>query len=121
MPDNLDRLARLRRIRRLATLLDSAIGIPGTRFRFGLDSLLGLVPAAGDAVTALLSAYVVYEAARLGVSKATLGRMLLNVAVDLGLGSIPVAGDAFDFLYKANQRNVRLLEAELRRRAGTTS
>jgi hypothetical protein len=105
----------------LATLLDAAIGIPGTRWRIGLDSLLGLVPAVGDALAALLSAYLVFEAARLGVSKGTLVRMVCNIVLDLGLGSVPVAGDVFDFLYKANQRNVRLLEAEIRHRPATTT
>ena len=107
--------ARVRRVRRLATVLDTAVGIPGTRIRFGLDSLAGLFPAVGDAAMAALSLYIVYEATQLGVSKRTRWKMLLNVFVDLGLGSVPLAGDVFDVFYKANRRNVRLLEAELQR------
>jgi hypothetical protein len=84
-----------------------------------MDSLVGLLPAVGDGVTALLSFYLVYEAVRMGISKGTLVKMLLNVAIDLGLGSVPMAGDVFDFFYKANQRNVRLLEAELGKRGET--
>lgn len=110
-----DRAARLRRVRRLAKLLDTAIGIPGTRFRVGLDSLAGLFPAVGDAAMAGLALYIVYEAAQLGVSKRTRWRMLLNVFIDLGLGSVPLAGDVFDVFYKANRRNVRLLEKDLQR------
>jgi hypothetical protein len=109
-----DAARRLQRIRWLATLLDTSLRVPGTRIRFGLDSLAGLLPAVGDTATALLSVYLVYEAKRLGVSKRTLVKMMLNVAMDLGLGSVPVAGDVFDFFYKANKRNVQLLEAELK-------
>lgn len=110
-----DRTARLRRVRRLATVLDTAIGIPGTRLRFGLDSLAGLLPAVGDATMAAVALYIVYEAAQLGVSKRTRWRMLLNVFIDLGLGSVPLAGDVFDVVYKANRRNVRLIEEDLQR------
>jgi hypothetical protein len=113
--------ARLRRVQRIARLLDTAFRIPGTRFQFGLDSIAGLFPAAGDALMALLSLYIVYEATQLGVSKRTRWKMLLNVFVDLGLGSVPVAGDVFDLFYKANLRNVRLLEAELQRSRNVAS
>lgn len=108
-------LTRLRRVQRLARLLDTAIGIPGTKFRFGMDSLAGLIPAVGDAAMAVAALYIVYEAHQMGVSKRTRWKMLLNVFTDLGLGSIPLVGDVFDVFYKANRRNVRLLEAELKR------
>lgn len=103
----------LQRLRRLAYLLDSSIGIPGTRWRFGLDALLGLLPGVGDGAGALVSAYVLLQAARLGAPRSTLLRMAGNVAVEALVGTIPLLGDLFDAAWKANQRNVRLLEAHL--------
>ncbi len=101
---------RLKRLRRLTRLLDDAVRIPGTKYRLGLDSLIGLVPGAGDIVGGALSAYIIYEASRLGVSRLTLARMLSNMAVDLLLGSVPVAGDIFDVAWKANRKNMDLLD-----------
>src|SRR5688572_33035601 len=101
------------RLNRLAWLLDSSIPIPGTSFSIGLDALIGLVPVAGDLVGVLLSGYIVREAAALGVSRSILARMALNVAVEGLVGMIPFAGDIFDAAFKANQRNVRLLNAWL--------
>ena len=99
-------------LKRLAWLLDSAIPLPGG-YRIGLDGLIGLVPGLGDVVAALLSSYIVVEAARLRVPASVLMRMGLNVALELIVGAVPVAGDLFDFAFKANERNVRLLEASL--------
>jgi hypothetical protein len=93
--------------------LDTSIRIPGTGRRIGLDPLLGLVPWAGDAIGALLSAYLVWESARLGATRGMVARMLLNVAVETVVGVIPVAGDVFDAVWKANSRNLRLLEGYL--------
>lgn len=90
--------------------MDSAVGIPGTPWRLGLDALLGLIPGAGDAVGAALSGYIVLTAARKGAPPAVLGRMLANVLIDTALGAIPVVGDLFDVGYKSNLRNVALLE-----------
>ncbi|HEX6265597.1 MAG TPA: DUF4112 domain-containing protein [Burkholderiales bacterium] len=101
------------RLSRLAWLLDSSIPIPGTGFSIGLDALIGLVPVAGDLLGVLLSGYIVKEAAALGVSRSILVRMALNVAVEGLVGMIPFAGDVFDAAFKANQRNVRLLNAYL--------
>lgn len=98
-------------LERLAWWLDSSIRVPGTRLRVGLDGLLGLIPGVGDAVGAALSSYIIVEAARLGVPNSVLARMVLNVAVETLLGVIPVVGDLFDFAWKANRRNVRLLQA----------
>jgi hypothetical protein len=106
----------LDRLRTIARLLDARFGIPGTGLRFGLDSLLGLIPGLGDGATALVSLYILVEAHRLGVRPVTLARMTGNVALDLGLGAVPVLGDIFDFFWKSNLRNVELLEADLRRR-----
>ena len=93
----------------LAHWLDSRFRIPGTRIRFGLDSLLGLVPGVGDAATTLPAAYMLYRAHRLGVPKSMLARMGWNVVMDLAVGAIPVVGDLFDLGFKANRRNVELL------------
>ncbi len=101
-----------RRLRRLAWLLDSAIRLPGG-FRIGLDGLIGLVPGVGDLLGAVLSSYIVIEAARMKVGGSVLMRMVGNIALELGVGLVPVAGDLFDFAFKANTRNVRLIEAYL--------
>ncbi len=107
------RMAERDRLRRLAWLLDSSIPIPGTRFTVGLDALIGLFPFVGDLVGVLLSAYIVGEAARLGAPKSVLWRMSLNAGIEGLVGIVPLAGDVFDAAFKANQRNVRLLEAWL--------
>ncbi len=101
-----------RRLRRLAWLLDSAIRLPGG-FRIGFDGLIGLVPGAGDLLAALLSSYIVIEAARLKAPSSVLMRMVGNIALELGIGLVPVVGDLFDFVFKANMRNVQLLETYL--------
>lgn len=103
----------LRRARTLSHLLDDAWRIPGTDARVGLDPLVGVVPVGGDAVAAAVSLYVVLEAWRLDASRLTLARMLANVAIDATGGSVPVLGTLFDAEFKANQRNVELLEAEV--------
>ena len=96
--------------RALARVLDSAIGIPGTKLRVGLDALLGLIPGAGDAVGAALSGYIILAAARAGASRPVLLRMVGNVVVDTVIGAIPVLGDLFDVAFRSNTRNVALLE-----------
>ena len=101
---------RLARMRKLAWLLDAALRLPGTRFRFGLNGLLGLPPEFGDVLLVLVSLYFVIEALRLQVPKRLLGRMLVNIAVEFGLGAVPVLGDLLDMVWKANLRNVALLE-----------
>jgi len=107
LPPSVDRAA-IRRMRFVARVLDESLRIPLTNVRIGLDPLLGLVPVLGDAVAGGLSLYVVFEAARLGVSARTLFRMLAYVALDVAGGSIPVVGDVFDAAWKANTRNVAL-------------
>ena len=102
-----------RRLARIAWLLDSSIPLPGTRFRIGLDAIFGLVPGLGDAIGVVLSSYIVREAARAGVPRVVLAHMAVNVAIDGLVGVIPFAGDVFDAAWKANQRNVALLEAHL--------
>jgi len=105
--------AKLRRIRRLAWLVDAAFVLPGTQFRFGLNSLIGLAPGAGDAVLGLISLFIIYEAAQLGVPRPMLLRMIGNVVIEVVGGSIPIIGDIFDVALKANIRNIGLLERHL--------
>src|SRR5580704_14688836 len=108
-----DRAARLTRLRRLAWLIDGAFGLPGTRFRFGLNSVIGLLPVGGDAVLGALSLYIIYEAAQLGLPRHKLLRMVANVGVEVFGGSIPIIGDLFDMALKANLRNLRIIEDDL--------
>lgn len=102
-----------RKLGRLAWLLDSSIPIPGTRLTIGLDALIGLVPFIGDLVGVALSSYILAEASRIGVPRSVLVRMAFNVGFEGLVGMVPLAGDVFDAAFKANQRNVRLLEAWL--------
>lgn len=97
------------RIRSLAYLLDGAFRIPGTQVRVGLDPLIGLLPVAGDLVSASLSLYIVYEGWRLGADRATLVKMLANVAIDTAVGLVPAAGDIVDAAFQSNLRNLELL------------
>lgn len=99
------------RLGQLAWLLDSSIPLPGTRFKIGVDALLGLLPIVGDLIGVLISGYIINEAARLGVPRSVLLRMGFNVGVEGLVGVIPIVGDVFDAAWKANQRNVRLLNA----------
>jgi hypothetical protein len=99
------------RLRFIAWLLDSSIPIPGTSFTIGLDALIGLIPFLGDLIGVLASSYILSEAHRLGVGRAVLLRMAFNVAVEGVVGIVPFLGDVFDAAWKANIRNVRLLEA----------
>jgi hypothetical protein len=94
---------------RLARFLDNGFIVPGTNIRFGMDSLLGLVPAIGDGLSALISLYIVERAKALGAPERLLNRMRWNVVIDTVVGAVPVLGDVFDVSFKANVRNVRLL------------
>ncbi len=110
-----DKERRLSRLRTLAQLQDSRFRLLG--IRFGWDSIIGLIPGVGDTVTTALATYVVVEAARLGAPRTLLARMGLNVAIDLVLGATPLIGDLADVAFKANLRNVDLLERHLTRKA----
>lgn len=101
-------------LRKWSVLLDSAFRVPGTRVTFGLDPLLGLVPGFGDLTTPLFSALLLVHAVRLRIPRVVLLRMLINAAIDLGVGVIPVVGDFFDVGWKANVRNLALLERHAR-------
>src|SRR5689334_3441398 len=94
----------------IARLMDNKFVIPGTNFRFGLDGLLGLIPGIGDLSTFAVSGYLVLLMAKNGASGYVLARMILNIVIDAGLGAIPVIGDLFDFVHKANTKNMRLMQ-----------
>jgi hypothetical protein len=111
-PDNDERLQRYLLV---ANALDQLFRVPGTRWRFGLDSLIGLVPGAGDIASALMGAYGLVVAQQLGAPASIQLRMLVNLLIDAGVGAIPILGDMFDFAFKANVRNARLLSGWLSR------
>jgi Domain of unknown function (DUF4112) len=102
-------LKKLNRLRVIAKFMDSGWGIPFTKVRFGADAVAGLVPGFGDVGAALVSLYIVLEARKLGAPNHVLVKMLANVAIDTGLGTIPVVGDIFDVLFKSNIKNIDLL------------
>jgi Domain of unknown function (DUF4112) len=98
------------RIEVLAKMLDSAIQIPGTKVVMGVDAMLGLVPVIGDAISAAIASYIIWEARRLGAPRWLITRMAMNTTLDTLVGSIPVVGDIFDVAYKSNLKNVALLK-----------
>jgi len=98
------------RLEKLSALLDSSIPLGNSGYKVGVDPILGLIPGVGDSLSALISVYIIVEAARLGASTWTLVRMMMNLGADTLIGSIPIFGDLFDFAFKANQRNVDLLK-----------
>ncbi|MEX1025504.1 MAG: DUF4112 domain-containing protein [Planctomycetota bacterium] len=106
------RLAALARLKRYATWLDASIGIPGTRWRIGPEAILGLIPGIGDSIGLILSLYPLVVARQHGVRWSTFLLMVRNILVDAAVGTVPIAGDAFDVWYQANLRNVALLERE---------
>lgn len=110
-PESEEQRRARERLRALAWLLDSSIRVPGTRLTVGIEALLGLVPLLGDLLGVLASTVILAEAQRLGVPRAVMARMALNVALEGLVGIVPLAGDLFDAAWKANQRNVRLLDA----------
>jgi hypothetical protein len=109
---------RLQQVRFLARIMDEQFIIPGTGMRFGWDSILGLFPGVGDAITSAISLLIVHHAWQTGASPIVIGRMLANIGVDFLVGAVPLVGDALDFAWKANRKNARLLEQHLRASAG---
>ena len=113
---------RLAQVQWLARMMDDKFVIPGTNLRFGWDFILGLFPGLGDAITSALSLLIVHHAWQTGASPITLARMLGNIGIDFLVGAVPVVGDAFDVMWKANRKNARLLESHLLRQSeGRTS
>jgi Domain of unknown function (DUF4112) len=113
--DAMSRRRALDRIDMLATAFDTAFIVPGTNMRFGVESLLRLIPGIGDVAASALSFYLLYEASRLGVPRLLLARMAANVVLEGAVGAVPFAGDAFDIFFRANRRNVALLRAHFAR------
>ncbi|WRH67917.1 MAG: DUF4112 domain-containing protein [Planktothrix sp. GU0601_MAG3] len=107
---DLERIITVRRMRRLSTILDNAIRVPGTSIGLGIDPILGLIPGGGDILGGVLSIYIVFEAFKLGLPRETLITMVSNIALETITGTVPVFGDIFDVAWKANVKNVELLE-----------
>jgi Domain of unknown function (DUF4112) len=101
-------------LRRLVVLFDSAFRIPGTRFRFGIDPIVGLIPGLGDMASPILAVLIIWQATRVRVPKIVLVRMAANALIDAGVGSIPILGDLFDFGWKSNDWNLALLDRHAR-------
>lgn len=110
--------ATRQRLRRYARVLDSGIGVPGTRWQIGIEALIGLIPGVGDLAGALLGGWLVVEALRLRAPARLLVKMTGNVVFDTLLGIVPVLGDLADFMFKSNRRNLQLLDAHLDARLG---
>ncbi len=106
--------AALAALRKYAVLLDSAFQVPGTQMRFGLDPIVGLIPGVGDLVTGFFSVMILLHSLRLRIPKVVVARMLLNTGLDLAAGAVPILGDLFDAGYKANLKNLLLLERHAR-------
>ncbi|MBY8821483.1 DUF4112 domain-containing protein [Sphingomonas colocasiae] len=101
------------RVEAMEAVLERVFVIPGINRPVGLDSIVGLVPVVGDIVTAAMGAWIVWEARNLGMSKFQLARMAANVGIDTLLGAVPIAGDLFDFLYRSNTKNLRIIKRHL--------
>lgn len=106
-PGQLQRVAALRKV---ADLLDSALVVPGTSYRVGLDPILGLIPVLGDLVSPLFTLAILWQARDLRLPRVVQFRMIVNVAIDAVVGAVPFIGDLVDFAWKANLRNLALLE-----------
>jgi hypothetical protein len=113
LPIGTDPASVRQRIEAMERLLERGFTVPGTRYQFGLDALVGLIPVVGDFVGAALGAYLVWEAKNLGLPKWKLWRMAGNVGFDTAVGLVPFAGDALDFLFRSNTRNLRILKRHL--------
>lgn len=109
--DDID--SRTKRLRVLAKVLDNSITIPGTSWKIGFDPIIGLIPGIGDLIGAVVSGYIILEAARADIHPLILARMLANVGIDTMLGAVPAVGDLFDAAWKSNVKNVALLERHL--------
>ena len=97
-----------RRIGRVTHVLDELVSVPGTPIKVGLDPVIGVIPIAGDALAALVGLWVILEASRFGIPRVVLGRMVANLVLDLGIGAIPLIGDAYDLFFRSNSRNLDL-------------
>ena len=113
LPVGRDPAAVRQRIEALEQMLERAFTVPGINRPIGLDAIVGLVPVVGDVITAAMGAYIIWEANNLGLPKWMLWRMGGNLLFDSAVGAIPVAGDVFDFLFRSNTRNLRIIKRHL--------
>jgi hypothetical protein len=113
LPTGTDAASVRRRIEAMEKLLENSFTIPGVNYRIGLDSVAGLVPVVGDLVTAAMGMWLVWEAKNLGLPRWKLWRMTGNVAFDTAVGAIPLVGDAFDFLFRSNTKNLKVIKRHL--------
>jgi hypothetical protein len=109
----------LARLEALARLMDGFFVLPGTSIRMGLDGIIGLIPVAGDVIAGLVSSYLIWEARQIGAPRWLIARMVANTFLDTAVGAIPVLGDAFDVLFRANMRNMALLRRYMEKRGLT--
>jgi hypothetical protein len=105
---------QLAQLRQLSHLWDQAIGIPGTKWRIGLESIIGLLPIGGDWIGLVMSSYILFHAVKFNLPRSIMVRMVINILIDAIVGAVPILGDLFDTTWKANTKNVNLLEAHLK-------
>lgn len=115
LPTGTDPRSVRRRIEALEKLLERSVTVPGINRQVGLDAILGLVPVAGDIVSAAMGLYLVWEARNLGMSKWQMARMTANIGFDTMVGAVPLAGDLFDVIFRSNSRNIRIIRRHLDR------
>lgn len=111
--NSLTAIATLKHLRQLSNLLDNAFSIPGTPLRVGIDAIVGLVPIGGDVIVGIFAIYILLRAVQIGIPKPTLIRMVVNILIDVAVGTVPILGDLFDATWKCHTKNVDLLEAHL--------
>ncbi|MCF8883187.1 DUF4112 domain-containing protein [Erythrobacter sp. SN021] len=113
VPTGTDPVSIRKRIEAMEHLLERSMVVPGTNYPIGLDTIIGFVPVVGDIVTAVMGAYIVWEARNLGLPRWKLWRMIGNIAIDGAVGAVPVVGDAFDVVYRSNTKNLRIVKKHL--------
>ena len=101
---------KLIRLKRLSERLDNTFTIPGTKYKIGIEALIGAVPIIGDLIGGILASYIMYSGMKMGAPPQIIARMAVNIAIDFAIGSIPIIGDLFDLVWKANRKNVELIE-----------
>ena len=101
---------KLIRLKLLSKRLDETFTIPGTKHKIGIESLIGAIPVIGDLIGGILSTYIMYSGIKMGASPKIITQMAMNIAIDFAIGSVPIVGDLFDFVWKANKKNVKLIE-----------
>ena len=101
---------KLIRLKRLSERLDNTFTIPGTKYKIGIEALIGAVPIIGDLIGGILASYIMYSGMKMGAPPQIIARMAVNIAIDFAIGSMPIIGDLFDLVWKANKKNVELIE-----------